>query len=211
MRALFNFVLWFALIVGGVGGVLYFTLFDVWEVPSDDPQLAVSIQPNMMPGDVVLIARHSHPDQGELVRCNDPDAPGRFVVGRVVGVPDDEVTFIQDSMRVNNRREPTGSPCEPKRSTMVAPDTQAEVEIACNYEEFAGRNQGIMRGITDHDADFTQKVEAERIFLASDNRRLHQDSRDFGQIRPDSCIQIVYRLWGAAGISDAQRRLTFLW
>ena len=211
MRGFLKFSIWLSVILGVVGVVCYFTVLDVWTVPVDDPQLAVSTQPNLFAGDVVLIARRSKPDVTELVRCLDPDAPGRFVVGRVVGVTGEEVTFVDDALRVNGKREPTGSPCEPVRATMIAPSTQGEVEVGCTYEEFSGRRQGVLRGVTDHDAAFTQKVETGRIFLASDNRRLHQDSRDYGQLNPDTCTQIVYRLWSAAGIGDAKRRFTFLW
>jgi signal peptidase I len=211
MRGFFKFLIWVALVLGVIGGVLYLTVIDVWTVPTDDPQLAVSLQPNMAAGDVVLIARRSKPDPGELVRCLDPDAPGRYVVGRVIAMSGEEVNFIQDTMRVNGKREPTGSPCEPGRVTMTSPATQTEVEIGCTFEEFAGRTQGVMRGITDHDADYGAKVEGGRIFLASDNRRLHEDSRDFGQLNPDTCVQIVARLWSAAGIADSKRRFTILW
>ena len=211
MRGSLKFLLWFSGIAAVVVGVVYLTLLDVWTVPGDDPQLTVSIQPSLGVGDVVLIARRSQPDVGELVRCLDPDAPGRFVIGRVVGISGQEVSFIDDSMRVNGRREPTGSPCDPPRMVMTAPDTQTEVELVCNYEEFAGSRQGIIRGATDHDAPFTAKADTGRIFLASDNRRIHMDSRDFGQLNPDTCTQLVYRLWSAAGIADSKRRFTFLW
>lgn len=211
MRGFFKFLIWFAIVAGVFVGVMLLGVVEVWTVPTDDPQLALSIQPNMLAGDVVLVAKHSRPDEGELVRCLDPDAPGRYVVGRVVGKSGDEVTILQDTLRVNNKREPTGSPCEPTHVVMTAPQNQAEVDISCNYEEFAGRTTGIMRGISDHDADFNAKVDTGKIFLASDNRRLHEDSRDFGQLNPDTCLQIVYRLWGAAGISESGRRFTFLW
>lgn len=207
----FKVLLWIAAILGVIGGVMYLAVVDVWTVPVDDPQLAVSLHPNLQAGDVVLIARHSQADQGELVRCNDPDAPGRFVIGRVVGMPNEEVSFHEDTMRVNGKREPTGSPCSPPTMILTSPLTQTEVDHACNFEEFAGRRQGIMRGLNDHDAEFVGKVEPNRIFLASDNRRLHQDSRDFGQLNPDTCLQIVFRMWSAAGIGDAKRRFTFLW
>jgi signal peptidase I len=212
MRGFVRFLLWTSLVLGVIGGVLYLAVFEVWTIPSDDPQLAVALQPNLFPGDVLLVARHSRADRGELVRCLDPDAPGRFVVARVVGEPGEDVTFQQDTMRINGKREPTGSPCDPARLTLTAPQTQAEVELACHFEEFAGRTQGILRGAGDFDQEFpATKVEAGRIFLASDNRRLHLDSRDFGQLNPDTCLQIVYRLWGTGGLGDSKRRFTFLW
>lgn len=211
MRGFGKFVVWAGLILAAFVGVLMLTVVEVWTVPTDDPLLSASIQPNMMAGDVLLVGRRSKADQGELVRCLDPDAPGRYVLGRVVGLPGEEVHIHDDTMRINGKREPTGSPCDPPTLTLTVPQNSLEVDLACHFEEFAGRRQGIIRGITDHDAEFRGKVEAGKLFLASDNRRIHLDSRDFGAVNPDTCLQIVYRLWSAAGIGDAKGRFTFLW
>lgn len=43
MRTLIGLLLWLAGSVGAVGLALYAFVFDVWTVPSDDPQLAVSV------------------------------------------------------------------------------------------------------------------------------------------------------------------------
>ena len=55
------------------------------------------------------------------------------------------------------------------------------------------------------------EVEAGRWFLVSDDRHLHLDSRDFGQIDPVGCQHIVFRLVGAAGFGDTAKRLSIIW
>jgi signal peptidase I len=54
------------------------------------------------------------------------------------------------------------------------------------------------------------KVEAGKVFLVSDNRLMHLDSRDFGQVDVSTCSHIVYRLWGER-FTDSSRRFTILW
>jgi len=41
----------------------------------------------------------------------------------------------------------------------------------------------------------------------SDDRHVHLDSRDFGQVDPRTCQHIVFRFVGAAGLGDGQEAL----
>src|SRR5579872_6465256 len=85
MRAWLKLVAWVTGILGVVGLLLYELVFDVWVVPSDDPLLAASIQPTLMAGDVLVVTRHTSVVRGNLLRCDDPQAPGRYVVARAIG------------------------------------------------------------------------------------------------------------------------------
>src|SRR5207248_7910147 len=61
---------WFAAIVGAILLLLYLFVFDTWEVPDGDPMFTVSIEPNLRPGDrLVLRKETSEHNIGELVRC----------------------------------------------------------------------------------------------------------------------------------------------
>jgi signal peptidase I len=49
------------------------------------------------------------------------------------------------------------------------------------------------------------------VFLASDNRHYHDDSRDFGTVVRASCQErVVFRFWSARGWFDQKRRMTFI-
>ena len=54
-------------------------------------------------------------------------------------------------------------------------------------------------------------IEAGKWYLVSDDRHIHLDSRDFGQIDPTTCQHIVYRLQSAKGFGDSKRRLSVIW
>jgi signal peptidase I len=194
--------------------LVYWTLYDVWRVPEDDKQLSVSIKPMLEPGDLVLLARHGTPTFGQLARCLHPDQPGRFIIGRVIGEPTDVVDLAGEALSVNNRHEVSPGACA-ERSEMVVvnPNSQDEESLRCSREEFAGMTHGILTAGTGESPEAATHlvVEADRVALLSDNRHMHQDSRDYGQINPATCQHITFRLWSAAGIGDAAHRFTFIW
>ena len=211
MRTFVKFLLWGGGILGAIVLGLYLAVFDFWTVPSDDPQLGVSVQPTLQAGDELLVMRHGFPSFGQLVRCGDPDAPGRFVVGRVVGQPRDVVELFAENLTVNNHREVSPGPCDPPKYPMVNPATGEELTLGCNREEFAGTTHSFLRANEHPERDARFIVDEARVFLLSDNHHLHLDSRDFGQINPAICQHITYRLWSSSGISDSARRFTFIW
>jgi hypothetical protein len=45
----------------------------------------------------------------------------------------------------------------------------------------------------------------------SDNRVMHLDSRDYGQVQAQACQRIGFRLWSAAGWWDAKHRFNIVW
>ena len=212
MRLMFKIIAWVGGILGVIGLIVYATLFDVWRVPTDDPQFGVAGLPTLAPGDLVLVTRRSTTSFGSLVRCTDPDAPGRFVVGRVVGLTRDTVDLVQESLSVNNRHEPSSGNCDPQRVVVKVPATGQDLELVCLRQEFAGTEIEFLAA-PDHQEGATHAVvETGNVFLLSDNRHLHLDSRDFGQVVATSCQHIVYRMWGAEGMSSSpKRRFSFLW
>jgi signal peptidase I len=200
-----------ALVVVGVLVGIALIFLDPWRVPGDDAQFAVSIEPTMSPQDLVLVTRSTGASDGALVRCADPDAPGRFVVGRVVGGTGDKVEFSKGLMLVNGVLPSAPSACDPVR--LRNPATGEEVELGCALEELAGSTHAVLRSSSSSEAarDTMTEVEAQKVFLASDDRVLHLDSRDFGTVQAATCQRIVLRLWGASGWGDSKKRITVFW
>ncbi len=211
MRSYLKFLLWTGGIIATIGLFLYLVFFDVWTVPSDDPQMTISVQPTLLDGDVVLVSRRGTPGWGNLVRCLDPENPGRYVVARIVGQPNDELELRGETLSVNHRAISTVGVCDQPRVTVKNPATQEDVELQCSRREFAGLTLEFYRGVEQLEKDMTVRVEPNRIYLMSDNVHLHLDSRDYGQINLATCQHIVYRLWGTTGAGDSKRRFTVLW
>jgi signal peptidase I len=190
--------------------VLYAFVVDVWTIPSDDPMESASIEPTLSAGDVVLVSRHTTVARGDLLRCPDPQAPGRFVVGRAIGVSGEHVEITGEFVTLDGKRLPSPRACDPPRVTLHDPQSDQDIDLQCSVEDFGDRNFGSLRA-DKAEPPTRATVEPGRWFLVSDDRHVHVDSRDFGQIDVASCLHIVFRLEGAAGFGDEKKRLSIIW
>jgi signal peptidase I len=201
-------VVWVAAIAGAIGLLLYLFVFDTWLVPETDPAFVASVAPNLGPGDRILLRRGSEPANGELARCADPTDNTKYVVGRVFGRTGDTVETRGDAVVVSGRGTPVAHGCPPV--TLTHPVTGEPITLNCGVEENPAWSYGTLRSSTLTDGTHAGQVEPGKLFLVSDDRALHQDSRDFGQVDATTCEHIVYRLWGAT-YADGSRRFSILW
>ncbi|AGP41661.1 signal peptidase I [Sorangium cellulosum] len=211
MRKLFNGLLWIVGTLLVIGVVLRALVLDVWAVP-DDPSLGASIAPSLAPGDVVVVLTRGTPGFGELVRCPDPEVPGSHIVGRIAGVPGDTVEVDHRALVVNGQRYDAEVACTEPKLSIVDPATNNTVQVTCDMVRMG---PGLHLRATGRKPPLERRhrveVRPDTVFLLSDNRSYHDDSRDFGLQPRAACSQrIVFRLWGAGGWSDDQRRFTFV-
>jgi signal peptidase I len=213
VRTIIKLVVWVALIVGGIGAFLRLTCLRFWTMPSDDGLLSLSVMPTLESGDVLVLWRLGTPSFGELVQCPDPEAPGRFVVGRILGEQGDKIVAELGSVTVNDKIVSSRRACNPAQLSVLDPTTGEAFDLSCEIEEAGGIEYSRARAThpAQNPTPFNLKVPAGRVFLASDNRHYHDDSRDFGAVPKDSCHErIVFRLWSARGWFDENRRMMFI-
>ena len=211
MRKLLQFLAWIAGGLVVIGVILRLTLFESWTIP-DDPWLAASLQPTLGAGDTVLVLVRGTAGFGDLVRCPDPEDSNRFIVGRIVGVAGDKVELTGRTLLVNGKPFNASEACTEHTVLIKHPETGHEMEIECSRVELAGgwHFRGVLPKPSNRE-DVKKDVGEGNVFLMSDNRDLHDDSRDFGTLPHASCNQrIVFRLWGPAGWSDSVRRMTVI-
>jgi signal peptidase I len=213
MRKFLHFLLWSAVVGGALVALARVTAIRWWRVPSGDPYLEASIAPTLRGGDLVLLWRLTKPKFGDLVICPEPGARHRIVIARVAGEAGDRVSVRGSTVTVNNIKAATEHACSPPRFTVAHPGSGRELEQSCDVEVLGGSSH--QRGGTGgHDvlptpADTT--VDPGKLFLLSDNRLLPYDSRDFGLVERDSCVESVFfRLVSAGGYADEPRRLVFI-
>jgi len=209
-RKVVRALLYLAIPVGIAVGVVSI-FFTTWTIPSDDPQLGVSIEPTLSMGDFVLVSRGKSAADGALVRCADPDAPGRFVIGRVIGHTGDKIEFKDGAMLVNDALPTSSVACEQSTVRLRNPGTGEDEDLGCVLEEFAGSTHAALRAPNSAERNTSAVVEPARVYLVSDDRELHLDSRDFGTVPPSTCQRIALRFWGLSGWGDTKKRLTVLW
>ena len=210
MRTWLKIVAWTAAILVAAGLVLR-NFFEVWTVPTDDPLLAASIEPTLTAGDVVVVALRPRVDRGNLLRCVDPDAPGRFVVGRALGQFGDHLGVKDEFVTIDGKRTPSPRACETPSVTLHDPRSDDMVALACSVEEYGDVTFSALRLPQRPEAPTEATVEPARWFLVSDDRHVHLDSRDYGQVAPSTCQHVVFRIVGAAGFGDSRKRLSIIW
>lgn len=208
VRSVIRVLVWAGAIFGAICVLLYLFVFDAWLVPADDPLLSASILPTLAPQDRVLVRRESMPVFGQLARCVHPVDPGKFVVGRVFGMRGDTVEIRHESITVDNQRIVPRHACPPVQLTH--PATGQLLKLSCGVEENGAWSYEALHTSEFWEPDHSAKVEEGQLFLVSDNRHLHQDSRDFGAVDAAKCEHVVFRLWGATYL-DSSRRNNVLW
>jgi signal peptidase I len=208
MRGFFKVLLWIAGVLGVILLVLYAFFFDVWTVPTDDPVASVAIQPTLMPGDVLVVARSGGGNRGNLMRCPDPRASGRFVVGRAMAFVPEHIDIAGEVVSIDRSRMPSPRACP--GAVLRDPNTGEDVDLACSVEEFANMTYDAYRARNRSEPPTKFDV-ASGAYLVSDNRHMHDDSRDFGTMSLSGCQHILFRLWSAAGFFDGKHRFDVIW
>jgi signal peptidase I len=173
---------------------LYALVIDVWVVPSDDPLLTASIAPTLSPGDVVLLARSGPLEHGYLARCPDPETRGRFVVARAIGRGGETLTFDGEVASVDGHHTPSAHRCEPADVVVEDPASGNELLLACEVEEYGEMNFSVLRSFATPKSSPKATVTNGRWFLVSDDRHVHLDSRDFGEVDPQVCEHVLFRV-----------------
>lgn len=204
-----RFVVWF----GGIGGaiilLLYLFLYDTWVIPTD-VVLDDSIMPTLYPQDRIVTSRNSGADLkvGQLARCASPEPGLEYVIGRVMGREGDKVEIRDGRVLTNGSGLPSRHACESVK--VQHPATGEDVTLHCHVEENGSWTFSFLWSQNYNEGQMAANVEAGKVFLVSDNRYIHKDSRDFGQLDATSCEHIVFRLWGDSFI-DSKRRFSLLY
>ena len=207
-------VVWGAIVLGIVVGLLRLTALRWWRVPDDDDDLAASIAPTLGPGDWVILWRLTPPGFGDLVLCPDPEDASEVVVARLVGEPGDTVEIAEDGdLEVNHVRMRSERACKRPSFTVENPRSGEPVELRCDIETVGGvhHQRALMPTTGLRPMPVKVEVEPGDVFLISDNRYHPFDSRDFGALPQASCSEaVVFRLVSRLGFAHVDSRLSWI-
>ncbi len=213
MRTLLRLLLWTLIVFGVIAGLLRLTVLRAWRVPVNDPVLEASLRPTMSGGDLILLWRLTKPTVGDLVLCPEPEAPGRVVVGRIIGEPGDRVRIESGVPTVNGKPFKSERVCDPNRFATEDPDNGIEVDQQCDWEVIGStlHKVGLALGHKPPRDYSEADVPPGHVYLLSDNRLFPYDSRDYGPVPREGCRETVFfRLVGKKGWGDTESRFTFL-
>jgi signal peptidase I len=211
MKTVLSFVAWVAVLVGVSLFVVERVWLEAWKIPTDDPMLAASIEPQLSAGDVVLVWRGPTFARGNLLRCPDPQAPGRYVVARAIAAPGDNLLIDREGISLDGHPTPSPHGCEQHDYAMFDPGRNEDTNLTCITQEYGDRDFSALVSADHPEAATKIRPEGGQWFLVSDNRHIHVDSRDFGPIDGAGCRHIVFRLYGGDGFGDVKKRLSLVW
>jgi len=83
-----------------------------------------------------------------VVRCPDPEQPGKYVVGRILGEQGDRIVAETGNVTVNEKFIGTRRACIPPQISVVDPKTSEAVELSCEIEEAGGTEYTRLRATT---------------------------------------------------------------
>jgi signal peptidase I len=213
VQTLVRFLVWTAVILGLLLGVLRAVAIRWYWLPSDDPVFEASVSPTLAGGDLIVTARVTHPVFADLVLCPEPDAPNRYIIGRIVGEGGDSIQITNGEVFVNGKTFRSERGCDPWKFTLIDPNTDEEIDQGCYWEDLAGHLHmtGDMRGSKIRPEERQFEVEEGTFFLLSDNRLFPYDSRDYGLVEVDTCKEtVIARIVSAKGWMDVARRLDYI-
>lgn len=201
-------VVWLVAILGAITLLLYLFVFDTWVVPGDDPLFTASILPTLSPEDRILTKRGSDPVVGQLARCLVPDGSGKYTIGRVFGRAGDTVDITNERVAVNGKPVKVMFGCT--TVNVVNPISGDALPLVCSVEDNGSFTYSVLAHPEHRESTRTAKVEPGQVYLVSDNRHIHKDSRDFGGVELSTCEHVVFRLWGQS-FGESSHRFNVLW
>jgi signal peptidase I len=183
-------------------------------LPTNDPVFEASVTPSLSGGDLIVLWRLGHPSFADLVLCPEPGHPERYVIGRIAGLPGDQVVLKDGDPMVNDKTFVFERNCDPTYFDVMHPDQPGElVKQQCEVEDMAGHlhKTGAVGGHRVLPEDLTFDVPEGQYFLLSDNRLFPFDSRHYGFVPRESCGEmVVLRLVSRRGWKDSPNRLRYI-
>jgi signal peptidase I len=212
MAKFLRFVLWTALLIAALIGLLRLTAIRWWQLPVNDRYFEASVTPTLRGGDWVVLWRATASKYGDLVLCPEPKT-NRPVIGRIIGEQGDHLKLEGSSLTVNGAPIRDESGCD--KFHVRDPATGGDSEQSCTLENVGGRvhQRGDVAAPQGDDrisaAEFD--VPNGQVFLVSDNRAMPWDSREFGPVDRALCVEtIVFRLVSKDGFFDVPNRLSLI-
>lgn len=209
MKGFVRFLAWTTAILAAITVLLFLFVLDSWVVPDDDPQLAISVLPTLGPEDRIVMQRGAIPNNGQLARCVDPQNAAKYVVGRVFGTGGETVEITAEHISVSGHAVKARFGCPPM--TVINRANGAEVKLGCAVEEnFANWTYQVLFHTEYPEGNHLLRVPDGMLYLVSDDRHFHWDSRDFGPVQASTCEHVIFRLWGKSW-GDSSHRMNILW
>src|SRR5690606_25239211 len=163
-----------------------------------------SMEPTLDIGDFILVNKFTYgirlpvinkeiipinkPERGDVMVFFPPHQPETYFIKRVIGIPGDEISYINHQLTINGKPVPekfiASLPVSNPSYRLVTEEIDGK-EFTVNKNNRPG--QLSVRG--------TWRVPAGHYFMMGDNRDHSSDSRDWGVVSEDAIVGKAFAIW----------------
>ena len=132
------------------------------------------------------------------------------MVGRILAEEHGTIELQGSAVQLNGKHLGFDHRCSPATMSVPHPLTGKPVVLNCEFEQVSRTEFPRLRADNNEGSPVMHaEVAPGHVYLVSDDRYFHDDSRDFGSLPAASCNErVILRLWSARGWFDADRRLS---
>lgn len=200
MKQLLKFVGIVIVIVAIVAVIGRLFFFDIGKTEN------YSMVPEIIPGDIFLFRTVGLLGAGDVAVCKNPEDESSLVVGRIIGLPGDNVYLKGNHLHLNGRMVHHNY-IEPMMYFDTTTEEEMKYIVRRAEEKLGGSLFTIALMDTTRGKDFREVVvPQDSFFLLGDNRNMAYDSRNFGMVPISNCIgEAMFILWAAETNGDLKQ------
>lgn len=178
--------------------VLRSFIVEPFQIPS------ASMVPTLMVGDYILVNKFQYglrlpvlgtkiidvdkPERGDIMVFFPPHDP-RYFIKRIIGLPGDQITYVDKTLSVNGKEIPQ------KFQAELIPDRRGG-RVTRLFEETQNDKSYTIHHMKNVDrGDFSETVRDGHYFMMGDNRDNSSDSRVWGQVPEKNIVGQAFAIW----------------
>lgn len=154
-----------------------------------------SMDPTLADGERLIVLDHTKINRFDIVVAKETeDGQTKEIVKRVIGMPDDTITYNDDTLYINGKEVDEKYLDEYKQAF---DDDQLQDIYAYNslFQELAEKADAFTTD-SDGNTEFTVKVPKGEYYLMGDDRIVSKDSREVGTFPKSSIVgEVKFRFW----------------
>lgn len=161
-----------------------------------------SMDPTLADGERLIVLKTSSIDRFDIVVAKEKEGnKTKEIVKRVVGLPNDTITYKDDVLYVNGKK--TDEPYLDKYKKAFEEDDLQDIYSYNTLFQQLAESSDAFTTAKDGSTEFTVKVPKDQYFLLGDDRIVSKDSREVGTFKKSAIVgEVKFRFWPLSKIGS---------
>ncbi|SDP04338.1 signal peptidase I [Streptococcus equinus] len=161
-----------------------------------------SMDPTLADGERLIVLKTSSINRFDIVVAKEKEGnKTKEIVKRVVGLPNDTITYKDDVLYVNGKK--TDEPYLDKYKKAFEEDDLQDIYSYNTLFQQLAESSDAFTTAKDGSTEFTVKVPKDQYFLLGDDRIVSKDSREVGTFKKSAIVgEVKFRFWPLSKIGS---------